>query len=235
MAHTQLKNTIKAIINGRFMKTVLLTLSKRLEKYISDISRELNILIFRCLFSIWTSLRKNLHVSRRWMSSKIIYLAPESWSKTAALTESGSLYCTTPLMRSLWVPNVGVYAWAQRFESVEIKTNKIKTTPPPARGAAGAAASSWTAWGPTVGLSGNNLAVHGAQQQHETHGPKRLAGTRPGDLQVQRHRCHWGGENIWQQQTKPSLRGDIITEFMCTNEVSSVGLRCEMEQIYCSA
>lgn len=102
----------------------------------------------------------------------------------------------------------------------------MRKLPPSARGAGGVAGS-WTAWGPPAGLSRHNLAVHGTQQQHQTHGSKHLAGSRPRDLEVQQHRCHWGEQNILQQQTKQSLRGDIITEFMLTNEVSSVLLRCD--------
>lgn len=91
--------------------------------------------------------------------------------------------------------------------------------PPPPACRAGGAAGSWTARGPPAGLGRHNLAVNGTQQQHQTHGSKHLAGTRPRDLQVQHHCCHWGEQNICQQQTKRSLRGAIITEFMLTNEV----------------
>lgn len=129
---------------------------------------------------------------------------------------------------SICMLNMELYAWAT---SVGITTECVqcltmRKAPPSARWAGGAAGS-WTAWGPPAGLSRHNLAVHGTQQQHQTHGSKHLAGTCPGDLKVQQHRCHWGEQNILQQQTKWSLRGDIITEFMLTNEVSSALLRCD--------
>lgn len=65
----------------------------------------------------------------------------------------------------------------------------MREAPPPACRAGGAAGSR-AARGPPAGFGRHNLAVHGAQQQHQTHGPKHLGGTRPGDLVVQQDCRH---------------------------------------------
>lgn len=110
---------------------------------------------------------------------------------------------------------VSVFCWRQ----IGVRCLTMRKAPPPAC-RAGGAAGGWTARGPPAGLGRHNLAVHGTQQQHQTHGPKHLTGTRPGDLAVQQDRCHWGDGNIWQQQIKQSLRVAIRAEVMLTNEVS---------------
>lgn len=118
-----------------------------------------------------------------------------------SLLKSAKTAVYKKVFASMYVRNVSICMCqkvrACKYENMHVQC--LTVNPPPPAHRTGRAAGSWTARGPTAGLSGHNLAVHGTQQQHQTHGPKHLAGTRPRDLQVEHHRRHCGEENIWQQ------------------------------------
>ena len=71
----------------------------------------------------------------------------------------------------------------------------VRAPPPPTRGA-GRAAGHRADGGAAAGLRGDDLTVHGAQQQHQTHGPKQLTGTGRRHLHIHEERCHCGRQPI---------------------------------------
>lgn len=92
------------------------------------------------------------------------------------------------------------HASQQRLRA-DVRGLRARTAPPPARRAA-AGAGKGARRGAPAGLCRHYLAVHGSQQQHQTHGPKHIAGASRRHVWVQQHGCHCSRRGTRPQQRK---------------------------------